>query len=333
MPFLITPGQFSRRADLYHQLSSLTAAGVGVIQALEQLHRHPPSAAFREPLLRVQRMVQQGSTFTEAVQSAGTWTVAFDLALLDAGERSGRLEQCFNLLGDYYADRARMAREILSGLAYPVFILHFAVFIFPFPELFLTGNVAAYVARTLGILLPIYVGVLLAVFAGQGRHGETWRAFLERILHCVPLVGSGRRDMSLARLAAALEALLSAGVGVIEAWDLAARASGSPALARAVAHWRPRVAGGGSPAEAVQRSAAFPELFANQYATGEASGKLDETLRRMHRYYQDEGTRKLRTVAQWTPRLIYLIIMGVIAWKIIHFWMGYFDQIQKIGGF
>ena len=119
MPFLISPGQFSRRADLYHQLSSLTAAGVPLIQSLEQLIRNPPSAAFRGPLRRVLEQINHGSTFTEEVKHSGNWTVAFDLALLDAGERSGRLEQCFKLLGDYYADRARMGREILSGLAYP----------------------------------------------------------------------------------------------------------------------------------------------------------------------------------------------------------------------
>jgi type II secretory pathway component PulF len=149
----------------------------------------------------------------------------------------------------------------------------------------------------------------------------------------VPLLGAGRRDMALARLAAALEALINAGVGVIEAWDLAARASGSPAMARTVAHWRPRIVAGDSPAEALQRSPVFPRLFADQYATGEVSGKLDETLRRLHRYYQDEGARKLQAVAQWTPRLVYLIIAGIIAWKVISFWTGYFDQIQKIGGF
>jgi type II secretory pathway component PulF len=333
MPFLVTPGQFSRRADLYHQLSSLTAAGVGLMQALEQLQRHPPSPGFREALRRVLDQLRQGATFTEAIQRAGHWTVAFDIALIDAGERSGRLEQCFRLLGDYYAGRARTAREVISGLAYPAFVMHFAVFIFPFPQLFLTGNVWAYLAQTFGVLLPVYAGVLMLIYAGQGGHGEAWRAVIEQALRAVPLLGSGRRDLALARLAAALEALLSAGVGVIESWDLAARASGSPALARTVAHWRPRVTAGETPAEALGRSAEFPELFANQYATGEVSGKLDETLRRLHRYYQDEGTRKLQAIAQWTPRLVYLIVAGIIAWRIISFWLGYFDQIQKIGGF
>ncbi len=333
MPFLFTPGQFSRRAELYHQLSSLTAAGVGLLQALEQLHRFPPAAAFREPLRRVREQVQAGSTFTEAVQSSGNWTAAFDTALLDAGERSGRLDQCFKLLADYYADRARAARELLSGLAYPAFVLHFAVFLFPFPQFFLTGDLWAYLLQTLGVLVPLYAGVLLLIWAAQGRHGEAWRALIERLLRPLPLIGSGRCDMALARLAAALEALISAGVGVVEAWDVAARASGSPALARAVAHWKPRVLQGQSPAESLQASSAFPHLFANQYATGEVSGKLDETLRRLHRYYQDEGTRKLQAVAQWTPRFVYLIVAGVIAWKVISFWMGYFDQIQNLGGF
>ena len=90
---------------------------------------------------------------------------------------------------------------------------------------------------------------------------------------------------------------------------------------------------GQTPAESLQSSATFPALFANQYTTGEVSGKLDDTLRRLHRYYQEEGTRKLQAVAQWTPRLVYLIVAGIIAWKVISFWMGYFDQIQKIGGF
>lgn len=330
MPWLVTPGQFARWAELYQQFASLTAAGVPLLQAIEQLRRHPPRASFREPLRRLITELDAGATFAEAVQRTGSWTSAFDVALLDAGERSGRLDQTFKLLGDYYADRCRLARELLAALAYPAFLLHFAVFIFPFPSFFLSGDWRAYLASTFGVLLPLYAVVLALISAGQGRHGETWRSMLERLLRPVPWLGSGRSDLALARLAAALEALLSAGVTVIEAWELAARASGSPRLARSVSAWKPHLLTGQTPAEAVQRSAAFPELFANQYATGEVSGKLEETLRRLHRYYQDEGTRKLHALAQWTPRAVYLIVAGLIAWKVVGFWLGYFDQIQKV---
>ena len=175
-----------------------------------------------------------GSTFTEALQRCGHWLPAFDLALLQAGEHSGRLDACFRLLADYYTDRARLARQMIGDLAYPAFLLHFAVFIFPFAQFFTSGNWVAYLRQTLGVLIPLYAVVALMIFAAQSRHGETWRACFETLLHPIPVLGQARRYLALARLAAALEALLSAGVTIIEAWELAATASGSPALRRTV---------------------------------------------------------------------------------------------------
>ena len=91
---------------------------------------------------------------------------------------------------------------------------------------------------------------------------------------------------------------------------------------------------GQTPAEAVTACGKFPDLFANQYHSGEVSGKLDETLRRLHTYYQEEGSRKIHTVAQWLPRIIYLIVALAIGYYIIHFWMNYFQQIERAtGGF
>jgi type II secretory pathway component PulF len=74
-------------------------------------------------------------------------------------------------------------------------------------------------------------------------------------------------------------------------------------------------------------------LFANLYQTGEISGKLDESLHRLQQIYQEDGTRKLHAVAQWTPRAIYLAVALIIAWRVVQFWTGYFKQIQDAGGF
>jgi type IV pilus assembly protein PilC len=329
---IITPGQLSRRADFYHQLGQLSGAGLGLLQSLEQLRRNPPDRSYRLPLSRVHEQITGGSTLTEAVQSCGNWLPAFDVALIQAGEQSGRLDACFRLLADYYTDRARLARQMISDLAYPAFLLHFAVFIFPFAQFFSSGNWIAYLAQTLGVLIPLYVVVALVVFAAQSRHGEAWRAWFESLLNPIPVLGMARRYLALGRLSAALEALLSAGVTIIEAWEMAATASGSPALRRTVLGWRPMVNGGQTPAEAVTESGRFPEMFVSQYATGEISGQLDSTLRRLHAYYQEEGSRKLHAVARWTPRAIYFCVVLMIAYRILHFYMGYFNMVRDAGG-
>lgn len=333
MPLIISPGQFTQRAEFYHQLGQLTGAGLGVVRALEQLHRHPPSRNYRQPIKRLLDELAGGYTFTEACIRLGQWLPAFDIALLHAGEHSGRLEACFRLLGDYYQDRARLARQMIADLAYPAGLFHMAVFIFPFADFFRTGNWLLYLAQTFGVLVPVYAVVALMIYAGQSRHGEKWRSWVEGLLGPVPVLGTARHYLALSRLAAALEALINAGVSIIEAWELAATASGSPALRRTVLAWRPRVNSGETPAEAVRASHRFPELFASQYTTGEVSGKLDETLRRLHGYYQEEGTRKLHAVAQWTPRVVYLLITLMIGWQVIRFWTSYFNDVQKAGGF
>jgi len=333
MPLIVTPGQFTQRAEFYHQLAQLTGAGLGLVRALEQLKLNPPARSYGEPIQRALVQLAAGSTFAESLQQASGWLPSFDIALLEAGEQSGRLDACFRVLADYYHDRARLARQMIGDLAYPVALFHFAIFIFPFAQFFLSGNWLAYLLQTLGVLVPIYAVVALLIYAAQSRHGETWRAGMESLLHPIPLLGTARRQLALARLAAALEALISAGVSVVEAWKMAASASGSPALRRAVVAWQPQVLSGQTPAETVRASREFPELFANLYSSGEVSGKLDESLRRLHTYYQEEGTRKLHAVAQWTPRIIYFVVMLLIAWRVIRFYLGYFQQIQDAGGF
>ncbi|MGO8677585.1 MAG: type II secretion system F family protein [Limisphaerales bacterium] len=331
MPLIVTPGQFSRRAAFYQQLASLTAAGLGLIAALEQLQRTPPSRSYREPIQQLLRELAGGCTLSESLRRVESrWLPEFDIALVQAGEQSGRLDTCFRLLADYYEDRARIARQLIADLAYPAFLFHFAVFLLPFSQFFLSGNWVKYVGQTLGVLLPIYAVIAAAVYASQGRHSERWRAFVERLLRPVPFLGAARRDLALGRLAAALEALLNAGVTVVEAWELAAAASGSLALRRAVLAWRPQVDAGRTPAEVVCASREFPELFANQYATGEVSGQLDDTLRRMHGYYQEEGSRKLHALARWFPRAVYLVVVLLIAFYVVRSWMSYFKQIQNL---
>jgi type II secretory pathway component PulF len=335
MSFIVTPRQFTQRAEFYHQLAQLTSAGIGVLPALEQLKRNPPGHSFREPIQRLLDELAQGRTFTGSLQQLNAWLPEFDIALIDAGERSGRLDACFRLLADSYNDRARITKQMISQLIYPVGLIHFAALVFiivlPFARSQLNTNVIPLLLIKAALALaPLYLATALIIYATQSRHGEKWRALIESLLRWIPLLGTARRSLAIARLAAALEALINAGVNIIQAWDLAGNASGSPALRRAVASMKPEVLAGRTPAEVIREHSQFPDLFANLYASGEVSGKLDETLHRLYAHYQEEGTYKLNAFAQWMPRLIYGLVAAMVAYNVIKFWTGYFNQISTI---
>src|SRR5262245_44612453 len=116
MSLLVTPRQLSQSAELYQQLSQLTAACIGLPQAVQSQRRSPPARPFRAPLSLVTERLADGSTFYEALVTTGRWLPAFDGALLNAGERSGRLPDCFRLLAGHYENSAALVRKMISSL-------------------------------------------------------------------------------------------------------------------------------------------------------------------------------------------------------------------------
>jgi type II secretory pathway component PulF len=330
---MTTPGRLKQQGSFYHQLASMTRAGVPIVQALETARRSPPNRALGRVAARVTELIAQGSSFTEAMRSFGRELPEFDVALLEAGETSGRLAECFQLLGDFYTERGRLASQVISALMYPAFLFHFALLIFPvtlLTELVWKGNASAYVVNKVQILLPTYALIWFFVWSMQARRGRAWRNMVEGLLNAIPLISSTRRDLALARLCAAMEALINAGVTIIEGWDIAARASGSYAIQRAVAEAKPRLLQGETPAEAISQQRVYPELFKGSYRTGEISGQLDDTLRRLYRHYMESATQGLERITTWAPKLVYIGVMLAIAFQIIKFWSGYFDQINKV---
>jgi type II secretory pathway component PulF len=82
----------------------------------------------------------------------------------------------------------------------------------------------------------------------------------------------------------------------------------------------------------VSASPSFPELFASQYATGEVSGKLEEALHTLRGYYLAEGSHKISIVAEWVPRIVYLIVAFAVACVILNFYLGRIQQLQNVIG-
>jgi type IV pilus assembly protein PilC len=333
MALITTPGRLKQQGEFYHQLASMTRAGVTIVQAIDILRKNPPNRRLGHVANQLGDAVLRGSTFTEAMRSSGRHLPEFDIALIEAGETSGRLAECFKLLGDFYVERGQLISKVISALIYPLFLFHFAVLIFPtslLAEFVWQGKTEKFLANKLEILVPVYAGVFILMWCFQAERGRRWRNTVEQILHMIPMVSATQRDLALARLCAALEALINAGVTIIEAWDIAARASGSQRVERAVAAVKPRLIAGETPSEAISSQRVYPELFTSSYRTGEVSGQLDDALRRLYRHYLESATTGLQRLAAWTPKIIYFGVMIAIAYQIIKFWTGYFDQINQL---
>ena len=171
----------------------------------------------------------------------------------------------------------------------------------------------------------LYGGVFFLIYSCQGNRGESWRRLIESVIRRIPLLRTAVKYLALARLASALEALTNAGVDVIRSWELASAACGSPRLKREVLAWTPKLETGLTPADMVAQISYFPELFSNLYHTAEVSGKLDETLLRLHSYYEEEGFRTLQFFTRILNGVVYGSVALLVAINVIRFWTKYFS--------
>jgi type II secretory pathway component PulF len=334
---IVTPGQLNRRAELYHQLGSMISAGVPLMKALEMASVNPAVHASRKTLLELIQHLQSGLTFSGSMTRVQGWLPEFDIALLSVGEESGHLDASFKLLADYYAIRAGIIRDTIAGLVITTVTLHVFLLIFPLGLLisFVQGIFDNDYAQCLPFLVEkaavfgtLYGTVLLLIYACQGKRGERWRSIMESFIGLIPLLGTARKYLVLSRLAAALEALIGAGVSIVKSWELAGAASGSPRLRREISDWKTRIESGTTPADLVNQSRCFPQIFANLYSTAEQSGKLDDALARLHTYFQEEGFRTLRVFTRLMNGTIYGLVVLLVAYNVIRFWMNYFGQIS-----
>ena len=347
---MVTPGQLNRRAALFEQLAAMIAAGVPLTKALEMAAKNRSTGIPQKILQELTHHLQEGHTFSDAMQlvsgqkrgmdvslkpgNKACWLSEFDTALLSAGEESGRLDATFKLLARYYASRAKIIHDTIAGSIITVVTLH--VFLLVFPLGFLVAFVLGIVNNDFSKCLPFIVekivvfGALYGLagslsFAGQGNRGEGWRACVESVFGMIPLLRTAVKDLAVARIAMALDSLLSAGVPVVRSWELAASACGSPHLKREILKWTPQLEHGTTPADMVAQIRYFPDMFTQLYHSGEISGKMDETLQRLHTYFEEEGFRKLQAFCRIVNFIIYFSIAITIGIFVIRFYVGYFN--------
>ncbi len=214
---MVTPGTLNRRAQLFEQLAAMIAAGVPLTKAMEMAARNRSTGIPRKVLEQLTHHLQEGHTFADAMQLVSGQKRAtpqgievsfqpghracalseFDVALLSAGEESGRLDATFKLLAHYYAALAKIINDTISGSIITIVTLH--VFLVVFPIGFLIAFVQGIVNNQFSQCLPfliekavvfglLYVGVGSLAFAGQGNRSEGWRSLVESIFSFVPVL-------------------------------------------------------------------------------------------------------------------------------------------------
>ena len=308
-----------QKQTFYHELEQFLRSGIPLPQAVEALLPETSYGTLRRVLERLLKMFLQGDSVPDAFAKLRPIVGDMEVALISASSNTGRLEQSFVYLSNYFGALDGVRSKIVKGLIWPVVQLHIGVFVSNLIPLFIGGmSTETYLVRCGTTLGACYAVAFVLWLAGSSlvEMGRT-SAGVDYLLGRVPLAGKLRRNLALSRFCATYEMQLQGGINIFESLKAAGDASQSARIGASVEKVLPQVRGGASFGSTLNGKGALPSALQRAIRLGEETGNLDENLRRWADYYQKAAIGALDAAGVWIPRLFYLLIAGYLVYCII----------------
>lgn len=321
--------------ELTRQLATLTGAGIALVDALATLERQLVEPALRNLLVGVRGALAEGLGLARSLARQGGVFSALYCALVEAGERSGRLAQVLERLADHLEQVQRQQHKARTALIYPCVLMGVSLavvvglmsFVVPrLTEQFAhSGQSLPLITRLLigaseALLLagPWLLGAAVLGAAGVARllRQPHWCLRRDDLLLRLPRVGALLRVLESARLSRSLAILVGSGVPLLEALQVATATLENRRIRLALERVQVDVQGGVSLHRALDASGQFPPMLLNMVASGEASGTLPDMLERVADNQERGFARQVDTVmALFEPLMI--LVMGAVVLFIV----------------
>lgn len=332
------------------QFATLINSGIPIVDALKILGEGLRSGILKDAALKVKKSIESGKKLSDSMATVPNVFDRFYSNMVHAGEEAGILDSILARLATYMEKNEKTKAQVKGAMVYPAVIIVVAmiviasilVFIIPkFQEFFnqagkeppmLTTLVVAlsntmikfwYIIVGVSVAAPFVIKSYLATPAGKA----SFEAFLFRM----PLFGEIVRKSAVARMTRTLGTLLSSGVGLIEAIEIASRTAGNIVVERALIRCKDAVLQGKAFAHPLGRDKVFPDMVVQMIAVGEQSGTLDTMLNKIADFYEDEVETAVKALTSLIEPLLMVILGGIIAVLVVAMYLPIFSMAGNVG--
>jgi type IV pilus assembly protein PilC len=139
------------------------------------------------------------------------------------------------------------------------------------------------------------------------------------------------QKQAVARMSRTLATLLSSGVGVIEALEIASRTAGNKVIEEALIRSKEAVVAGKPLAGPLAKEKNIPDMVVQMIAIGEESGQVDVMLGKIADFYEDDVENAVKAMTQMIEPLMMVFLGGTIAGLVVAMYLPIFDLASMAG--
>lgn len=331
------------------QLATLFRSGISLLDCLYAASRQSESPALSAALEGVRLSVMGGSTLTDAMkQFPDVFSIKF-IALAQAGEAGGVLDQTLEIAADQFDREADLQEKIKAAAVYPMIVMcacvgvviFMLVFIVPvFATVYKQFNAQLPPLTTMlivfsNILLTYWWLVLGGVFACTKISKRFIRTpyglrFYHRLQLKLPLLGKLNRKVAVARFTETFAGAVTAGIPILQGLSVAGQTTGNVIIMDAIDRAAAQVQDGAPLAPSLEQSGEFPPMIVYMIASGEQSGSLDVMLAEITRFYSRDIEYAVGKLTRAMEPLMTIMIGVIVLFILLALYMPVFNMTHVI---
>ncbi|TAN36402.1 MAG: type II secretion system F family protein [Verrucomicrobia bacterium] len=322
-------------APFTRQLGAMLSAGMPLVQTLSALEDQTQNKVFKQVIGKLRAQIEGGAMFSEALVNFPTIFDELYVGLIRAGETGGILTETIEQVAGFLEASGKLRRKVKSAMMYPMIIMILAgaistamiVFVVPVfagiykdfggqlpgPTQFLL-NVSD-VLRHYGIVVIVLIAIMVTIFQ-RYRKTEAGNYQWDNFCLHFPVVGILARKIAVSRFASVFAQLVHSGVPILRSLEIVATATGNKVLGKVLLSSRGVIERGEPLSSALRASGQFPPVLVHMLSAGERTGKIDEMLKKISEFYDDEVGASLAGLTSMLEPLL-MVVLGVVIGGIV----------------
>jgi type IV pilus assembly protein PilC len=332
------------------QLSTMINSGMSILRSLYVLEEQTEGKFLKATLVAVRKDVEAGLSLSDALARHPKVFSPLFVAMTQAGETGGVLEDSLMRVADQLEKDASLRRQIKSAMVYPVLVIVFAVGIMMALVAFLVP-VFESVFKQFGGQLPSITKVSVAM--SHAVTGYWWLMFLsaaglavafvkwkksswgrkqwDHFRLRVPMkIGTIVQQVAVARWSRTLASLTSAGVPLLLALEITGKTGGNVAIEEAMSGVVASVKRGGTIAAPLAQAPVFPAMVTHMVGVGEETGALDTMLDKIADFYEDQVAASVKALTSILEPVMIILIGGIVGFIVVSMYMPLFNVYNSI---
>jgi type IV pilus assembly protein PilC len=332
------------------QLATMIEAGVSVVAALVTLEEQTDDKYLQEVVGEVRADVESGMIFSRALARHPKVFDRLFVAMVAAGESSGTLDIVLDRVATQIEKATKLKRRVKGAMVYPAVVISFATLVLTFMLMFIvpvfqkvfdelngqlptpTRVIIAMSNALRGYWFIIFptIGLIIYMIRRFKRTPEGTRMW-DRFKLRVPMkIGDVVQKIALARISRTLATLVSAGVDIITALDIAAGTAGNWVLETALQHTSQRVHEGVPISVPLAEDENFPPMVSQMVKIGEETGELDKMLGKIADFYEDEVDASIESLTSIIEPLLMICVGAMVGAIVISMYLPMFKLLTLI---